>query len=41
MKTYHKIETIYQRDMNGTKKLMEGAFRDKTVEFLNSCGIQW
>lgn len=41
MKTYHKIETIYQRDMNGTKKLIEGVFRDKTVEFLNSCGIQW
>ena len=41
MKTYHKIDTIYQRDMDGTKKLIEGAFRDKTVEFLNSCGIQW
>ena len=34
MKTYHKIDTLYQRDVKGTKKLIEGAFRNKTVEFL-------
>lgn len=34
MKEYHKIETIYERDTNGTKKLIEGKYRDKTVEFL-------
>lgn len=31
---YNKIETLYQRDMNGTKKLMEGVFRNPAVEFL-------
>lgn len=34
MKKYTKIDTIFERDVNGTKKLMEGKFRDKTVEFL-------
>ena len=33
MKTYHKIETIYERD-EGTGKLKVGVFRNKTVEFL-------
>ena len=31
---YNKIETLWQRDMEGTKKLMEGVFRNPTVEFL-------
>lgn len=34
MKEYHKIETLFERDMNGSKKLIEGKFRDETVEFL-------
>lgn len=34
MKKYTKIDTIFERDLNGTKKLIEGKFRDKTVEFL-------
>lgn len=34
MREYNKIDTIYERDMNGTKKLIEGKFRDETVEFL-------
>ena len=34
MKEYHKIETIYERDINGTKKLIEGKFRNETVEYL-------
>jgi len=34
MRKYEKIETIFSRDMNGTKKLMPGVFRDPTVEFL-------
>lgn len=37
MKEYHKIETIFKRDMEGTKKLIEGEFRDITVEFLKDC----
>jgi hypothetical protein len=31
---YHKIEGLYARDMEGSKKLMEGVFRNPTVEFL-------
>lgn len=34
MNKYTKIDTIFERDVNGTKKLIEGKFRDKTVEFL-------
>lgn len=34
IKYYHKIETLYKRDMNGTKRLIEGEFRNPTVEFL-------
>ena len=29
MKEYTKIETIYKRDENGTKKLIEGEFRNE------------
>lgn len=34
MTEYHKIETVYNRDVYGTKKLVEGSFRNPTVEFL-------
>lgn len=34
MKEYNKIETLFERDMEGTKKLIEGKFRNKYVEFL-------
>lgn len=34
MKEYNKIETIYERDINGTKKLIEGKYRNATVEYL-------
>jgi len=34
MKEYHKIETLFVRDMEGTKKLIEGQFRDGVVEYL-------
>jgi hypothetical protein len=33
LKEYHKIETVYNRDEQ-TKKLIEGDFRNPTVEFL-------
>lgn len=36
MKEYHKIETVFERDVNGTKKLIEGKFRNETVEFLKN-----
>ena len=34
MREYNKIDTIYERDVNGTKKLIEGKFRNETVEYL-------
>jgi len=34
MKKYHKIETLFERDMIGTKKLIEGKFRNECVEYL-------
>ena len=39
MVEYIKIETPFERDMNGTKKLIEGKFRNETVEYLKDC--QW
>lgn len=33
LKEYHKIETLFERDEK-TKKLVEGNFRNKTVEYL-------
>lgn len=41
MRKYEKIETLYVRDTNGTKKLIEGQFRDHTVEFLAPCEWIW
>ena len=38
LKEYEKIETLYVRDDN-TKKLLEGSFRNETVELLKN--IQW
>lgn len=34
MKEYHKIETLFERDINGTKKLIEGQYRNEAVKFL-------
>jgi len=36
---YHKIETLFKRDMEGTKKLIEGNFRNECVEYLKD--NQW
>ncbi len=34
MKEYSKIETVFERAMDGSKKLIPGKFRNKAVEFL-------
>ena len=34
MKEYQKIETVFERDIDGTKKLIEGKFRNPVVEYL-------
>ena len=35
MYTYTKIETPFKRDMDGTKKLIEGDFRSEAVDYLS------
>lgn len=37
MKEYQKIETVFERDTEGTKKLIEGKFRNPIVEYLKDC----
>lgn len=37
MVEYTKIETPFMRDMNGSKKLLEGIYRDPLVEYLKDC----
>ena len=39
MKEYQKIETPFVRDMDGSKKLILGQFRNPIVEYLKNC--QW
>ena len=34
MVEYNKIDTLYKRDMEGSKRLLEGEFRNPAVEFL-------
>ena len=34
MRTYEKIETIFKRDIEGTKKLIPNEYRNETVEYL-------
>jgi len=41
MREYHKIETVFNRDIDGTKKLIEGDFRSETLEFLKDCEFEW
>ena len=41
MRTYEKIETLYKRDIEGTKKLIPGVYRDPAVEFLKDCDWLW
>lgn len=41
MQEYHKIETLFARDMEGTKKLIIGKYRNETVDFLKSLEWEW
>lgn len=38
LKEYHKIETLFERDLK-TKKLIEGKYRNETIEFLKN--LKW
>ena len=39
--TYHKIETLYNRDMEGSKRLIEGDYRNETIKFLKDMPWQF
>lgn len=41
MKTYEKISTIYQRNMTGSRELIQGAWCDQTVEYLKDLKWDW
>lgn len=41
MKEYIKIETVFERDMDGSKKLIEGKFREEAVEFTRNLLWEW
>lgn len=41
MNEYHKIDTLFQRDMEGTKQLIEGSYRNETLEFLKDLPFIW
>lgn len=41
MRKYEKIETIFTRDVEGSKKLNFGQFRDPTIEFLQYNNWIW
>lgn len=41
MHQYHKIETIWERNKDGTKKLMPGVWRSEAVQFLKDCNWLW
>lgn len=41
MTEYIKIETVFKRDMEGSKKLIEGYFINDTVEFLRNNIWEW
>ena len=34
MKEYEKIETVFKRDDSGTKKLIDGEYRNEVVDYL-------
>lgn len=41
MKTYEKIETVFNRDIEGTKKLIEGSYRNPAVQMLKDIFWDW
>lgn len=41
MRKYEKIETLWKRDMEGSKKLIPGEFRDSTIEYLSFLNWDW
>lgn len=38
---YNKIETVYNRDTEGTKKLILGSYRNPMVEYLSGNAWRW
>lgn len=41
MRKYEKIETLFTRDVEGTKKLLLGVFRNPTIKYLQLAEWDW
>ena len=41
MRSYEKIETIFARDMEGTKKLQPNVYRNETIQYLANNNWEW
>ena len=41
MQEYHKIETLFERDIQGSKKLLEGIYRNDAVRYLANNFWEW
>lgn len=41
MQTYNKIDCIFARDLEGSKKLLDGQYRNPTVQFLKDVDWTW
>lgn len=41
MTEYHKIETVFERDTAGSKKLIEGQYHNPTVDYLKNNFWEW
>jgi len=41
MKEYHKIQSIFKREMQGDRKLIEGAYSIPEFEYLKDCVWRW
>lgn len=41
MTLYHKIDTVFNRDMEGTKKLIEGNYRNPVIDFCKDLDWVW
>jgi hypothetical protein len=41
VKEYEKIETVFERDIEGSRRLIPGAFRNPAVAFLSNCDWEW
>ena len=41
MRTYEKIDTVFERETTGSKKLIVGKFRNPTIAMLSNVNMEW